>query len=111
MNRTTRSRVSEEQSSALGISGHTVDSTVSMTYGIPKGVYINEVNEGSAAEKAGLQPGTIITAFDGIKVESIEELKDLLTYYAAGETVELTVKIADNGTYVDQNVTITLDKA
>ena len=111
MNRTTRIRVSEEQSAILGISGHTVDSTVSMTYGIPKGVYINEVNEGSAAEKAGLQAGTIITAFDGIKVESIEELKDLLTYYAAGETVELTVKIADSGTYVDQNVTITLDKA
>lgn len=111
MNRTTRTRVSEEQSAVLGISGHTVDSTVSMAYGIPKGVYIGEVYEGSAAEKAGLKVGTIITAFDGIKVESIEELRELLTYYAAGETVELTVKIADSGTYIDQNVTITLDKA
>ena len=111
MNRTTRIRVSEDQASALGISGQTVDGTVSKTYGIPKGIYIGEVNEGSAAEKAGLKTGIIITAFDGNKVESIEELKNLLTYYAAGETVELTVKVANNGTYLEQNVTVTLDKA
>ena len=111
MNRTTRMQVSEDQASALGISGQTVDSTVSKAYGIPKGVYIGEVNEGSAAEKAGLKTGMIISAFDGNKVESIEELKNLLTYYAAGETVELTVKVADNGTYLERNVTVTLDKA
>lgn len=111
MNRATRIQVSEDQASALGISGRTVDGTVSKTYGIPKGIYIGEVNEGSAAEKAGLKTGMIITAFDGNKVESIEELKNLLTYYAAGETVDLTVKVADNGTYFEQNVTVTLDKA
>ena len=111
MNRTTRIRVSEDQASALGISGHTVEAAVSKTYGIPKGIYIGEVNEGSAADRAGLKTGMIIIAFDGNKVESIEELKNLLTYYAAGETVELTVKTADNGTYNEQNVTVTLDKA
>ena len=111
MNRTTRIRVSEDQASALGISGKTVEAAVSKTYGIPKGIYIGEVYEGSAADRAGLRTGMIITAFDGNKVESIEALKNLLTYYAAGETVELTVKTADNGTYNEQNVTVTLDKA
>ena len=111
MNRATRIQVSEDQASALGISGQTVDSKVSKMYGIPKGVYIGEINEGSAAEKAGLKTGMVISAFDGNKVESIEELKNLLTYYAAGETVELTVKVADIGTYLERNVTVTLDKA
>ena len=32
-------------------------------------------------------------------------------YYAAGETVDLVVKIADNGSYVEKSLTITLDKA
>lgn len=111
MNRTTRTKVSEDQASALGISGQTVDSTISQTYGIPKGVYVGEVTEGSAAEKAGLQAGSIITKFDGISVESIEELKNTLTYYAAGETVEVIVKVADNGEYVEKTLTITLDHA
>lgn len=111
MNRTTRTKVGEDQASSLGISGQTVDSTISETYGIPKGVYIGEVKKGSAAEKAGLQAGTIITKFDGTSVESIEELKSQLTYYAAGETVEMTVKVADNGQYVEKTVTITLDAA
>ena len=111
MNRTTRTKVSEEQASALGISGQTVDSTISKTYGIPKGVYVGEVTEGGAAEKAGLQAGSVITKFDGISVDSIDELKSTLTYYAAGETVEVTVKVADNGEYVEKTLTVTLDHA
>lgn len=111
MTRTTRDKVSEDQASAIGISGQTVDSNTSKTYGIPQGVYVAEVNEGSAAEKAGIQVGSIITKFDGTSIESIEDLKNQLTYYAAGETVEMTVKVANNGEYVEKTVVITLDKA
>ncbi|MGN1142326.1 MAG: S1C family serine protease [Oliverpabstia sp.] len=111
MTRTTRAKVSEDQASAIGISGQTVDSNTSKTYGIPQGVYVAEVNGGSAAEKAGIQVGSIITKFDGTSIESIEDLKNQLTYYAAGETVEMTVKVANNGEYVEKTVVITLDKA
>ncbi len=111
MNRTTRTKVSEDQASALGISGQTVDSTISETYGIPKGVYVGEVTEGGAAEKAGVPAGSVITKFDGISVDSIEDLKNTLSYYAAGETVEVTVKVADNGQYVEKTLTVTLDHA
>lgn len=111
MNRTTRTKVGEDQASSIGISGQTVDSTISQTYGIPQGVYIGEITKGSAAEKAGLQAGSIITKFDGTSVGSIDDLKSLLTYYAAGETVDITVKVADNGEYVEKTLTITLDHA
>ena len=111
MNRVTRAKVSEDQASSLGISGQTVDSTIAQTYGIPEGVYVGEVNEGSAAEKAGIQAGSVITKFDGTSVKTIDELKTQLTYYAAGETVEITVKVADNGQYVEKILTITLDHA
>ena len=102
MNRQTRTKVSSDQAAALGIKGQTVDSSIAEAYGIPQGVY---------AEKAGITSGSVITKFDGTSVKSMDDLKSQLEYYAAGETVDLVVKIADNGSYVEKSLTITLDKA
>ena len=111
MNRQTRTKVSSDQAAALGIKGQTVDSSIGEAYGIPQGVYVAEVEKGSAAEKAGITSGSVITKFDGTSVKSMDDLKSQLEYYAAGETVDLVVKIADNGSYVEKSLTITLDKA
>ena len=111
MNETTRTKVADSQKSSIGISGFTVDDNATQNYGIPAGVYIAEVTEGSAAEKAGLIKGEVICAFDGKEVESIEELKDILQYYAAGETIEITVRVPGSGEYTTKTVTITLDQA
>lgn len=111
MNRQTRTKVSSDQATALGIKGQTVDSSIAEAYGIPQGVYVAEVEKGSAAEKAGITSGSVITKFDGTSVKSMDDLKSQLEYYAAGETVDLVVKIADNGSYVEKSLTITLDKA
>lgn len=111
MNRQTRTKVSSDQAAALGIKEQTVDSSIAEAYGIPQGVYVAEVEKGSAAEKAGITSGSVITKFDGTSVKSMDDLKSQLEYYAAGETVDLVVKIADNGSYVEKSLTITLDKA
>ena len=111
MNRQTRTKVSSDQAAALGIKGQTVDSSIAEAYGIPQGVYVAEVEKGSAAEKAGITSGSVITKFDGTSVKSMDDLESQLEYYAAGETVDLVVKIADNGSYVEKSLTITLDKA
>lgn len=111
MNRQTRTKVSSAQAAALGIKGQTVDSSIAEAYGIPQGVYVAEIEQGSAAEKAGITAGSVITKFDDTTIESMDDLKSCLEYYAAGETVDLVVKIADNGSYVEKTLTITLDKA
>ena len=111
MNRQTRTKVSSDQATALGIKGQTVDSSIAEAYGIPQGVYVAEIEQGSAAEKAGITAGSVITKFDDTTIESMDDLKSCLEYYAAGETVDLVVKIADNGSYVEKTLTITLDKA
>lgn len=111
MNRETRTQVSADQAASLGISGQTVDHAIAEAYGIPTGVYIGEVQEGSAVAKAGLRAGCVITKFDGTSVKNIEELKKLLTYYAAGENITLTVKIANQGIYEEYEVNVTLDLA
>ncbi|MFR1114430.1 MAG: S1C family serine protease [Blautia sp.] len=111
MNRTTREKVSEDKAASIGIQGVDVDSSTAETYGMPEGAYVASVNEGSAAEKAGIKEGMIITKFDGTSVGSMEELKSQLAYYSAGETVKITVSVANDGEYQEKELEITLDSA
>lgn len=111
MNETTRTVVAAEKRGNIGISGLSVDASVNQAYGIPVGAYIAEITKGGAAEAAGLQKGEVIVGFDGKSVTSIEELKERLQYYAAGETVELALKVPGSGGYTDKTVSITLGQA
>ena len=111
MNRQTRTKVAEARRGYLGIEGTTVDADMSEVYNVPEGVFIRTVMEGSAAEKAGLNKGTVITKVDGTSVDSIEELKEELAYYAIGETVTLKVLIPQvDGEYQEKEVKVTLQK-
>ena len=78
------------------------------TYGIPVGIYINTVYENSPAEAAGLVKGNIITKFDGQTVKTREELTSLLTYYSAGETVDVVAMVQSSNGYVEKTVQVTL---
>lgn len=111
MNETTRTKVEESNKSNIGISGITVDTAISQSYGIPTGVYVTDVTEGGSAEAAGIAKGDVITEFDGKTVTNIQELRDILQYYAAGETVEITLKVPDAGEYSDKTVSLTLEQA
>ncbi len=42
-------------------------------------------------------------------MSSYDSLRDRLQYYAAGETVEVTVMSSENGEYVEKTVTVTLN--
>ena len=108
MNRKTRTTVGEDKRRYLGISGVDVTSDISKQMGIPTGAYVAAVVDGSAADKAGLKKGDVITKFDGSGVSSMTSLKELMSYYEAGETVDITFKRADNGEYTEQTVQITL---
>lgn len=109
MSRQTRDMVDTEDQGFLGISCQNVSSDISEMYNIPQGVYVLSANAGSAAEKAGLQKGDIITAFDGVTISDYNELKNTLQYYEAGETVEITIQRADeNGGYREKTLSVTL---
>lgn len=79
----------------LGITGRDITyffNEIAMeTYKIPHGVYIETVKEGSAAEKAGIKPGDIITALGGKDTASMESLQIALQHYAPGETQSITI--------------------
>lgn len=108
MSRETRTIVDEKDAAYLGITCKEVSAEVSQVYKIPSGVFVYEVTEGGAAQKAGVISGDVITALDGTKINSYDELTNQLQYYAAGETVDIVVSRAENGEYKEQTLSITL---
>ena len=76
---------------------------------MPMGVYVYETIEGGAADRAGITKGNIITAINESGVDGMTALQKELTYYAAGETVTLTIQIPENnGEYTEKSVKVTL---
>ena len=57
----------------------------------PASVVIRSVNEGGAADKAGLQEYDFIYAVDGERVTSMLDLTGILDQHEAGDTVSVTV--------------------
>lgn len=112
MNKKTRTEVVDEADSAyVGISGQGVSQEMSELYGIPGGIYLTEVQDGSPAEDAGLRKGDIITKFDGSGVSTMSELKNMLAYYAAGEEVPVTIQRQSGEDYEETKLTLTLGAA
>ncbi|KYH34631.1 serine protease Do-like HtrB [Clostridium tepidiprofundi DSM 19306] len=75
----------------IGIRGREVTKELSETYNIPVGIYVQEVEEFSPAERAGLQPGDIIVNFDGKNVKTFDDLNKLKQKHKAGDVINVTI--------------------
>lgn len=103
--------IPEGEGAYLGIIGRTLDSQYSDALGMPNGIYVSQVVEGSPAEKAGIAAGDIITALDGNNVSTMEGLKEKLSIKKANTEVKITLKRANqNGEYEEKTVKVTLGK-
>lgn len=78
-------------SGMIGISGSPVTKEEAEHYGIPQGVLVFQIDKNSSAAKAGLRRGDIITAYNGQKVETVDDINNLKAKNRAGETVKVTV--------------------
>ena len=110
MLRETRTKVSEDNKGYLGISPLTVVEQMTEDYGMPKGVYVSQVFEGTGAEAAGIVKGNIITEFDGNKIGSSEDLLRVMEYYSVGDTVQVTVMQGSPEGWESKEVTVTLGR-
>ena len=93
----------------LGVSVIDVtDQRMALMYRLPQlGVYVAGVENGSAAQTAGLQVGDGILAVNGVEVSSADELKAQLEQCHAGDQVTLTV-LRDGGQ--QEQVIVTLQE-
>ena len=79
----------------LGITIVDVTEAMSKQYNMPQGVYIREVAEFSAAERAGLRTGDIIVELAGEAVTCADDLNAIKAKQTSGDIV--SVKIDRNG--------------
>lgn len=66
-------------------------------YGMPAGVYVYSVDLLSAAYKAGIEAGDVITEFAGVKIADINQLNAEKEKYKAGDEVTIKVYKTSNG--------------
>jgi serine protease DegQ len=93
----------------LGIIGGDVDSGLAEAFNseVNIGAFVNEVAPGTAAEKAGLMAGDIITEINGNGLTGFNELRAKIASLGAGAEVELTLIRAGK----TQQVKVVLDAA
>lgn len=75
----------------LGIQGGeiTPDLAEAMGYNNSKGAFVSQVLPDSAAEKAGLQAGDVITSINNKNIDTFGELRAKIATIGAGKTVKL----------------------
>ena len=93
---------------AIGISYDTLPLAFHIYYNLPEGVYISAVYDGSDAQAKGVAAGDIITAVNGTRVTSIDELNRVKNQFTAGDSITLT--LYNGGSYRDVEVTL-IDQA
>lgn len=77
----------------LGVTIQEVSPELAESFGLdkPTGALVNSVEKGTAADKAGLQPGDVILKFNGTAVSQSSELPPLVSDTAPGAKVNVTV--------------------
>lgn len=81
------------QRGKLGVTIQPVDQDLAQTFGLsePTGALVANVEPGSAAEKAGIQPGDVVLSVDGVKVGSSADLPRMIGEKRPGTAIEITV--------------------
>ena len=91
---------------SMGVYVKDVDSATADMYNLPMGVYVQDIIEGSAAEKAGIKAKDIITELGGYKIENMNDLTRALRNFEGGQTATVTVWRGG----VEKILTITFDE-
>lgn len=103
-----REILSDAEKGYLGIYLQEVTATIAEAYHWPMGVYVADLIEGCAAEKAGILAGDIITAINGTKVLTSTDLKNCITSHRVGTTVQITLQRLIDGKFEEQTINVTL---
>lgn len=100
--------VAEENRGKLGISCVEVGAQNSAIYGMPQGILIREVTEGSGSAAAGLLANDIITHVDKNETATMNALSTILAYCEKGQIVEVVAMRNNNGRWTEMTFTVTL---
>ncbi len=90
----------------LGVSIRTMDGETAKAVGFdkPLGVYVENVNKGSAAEEGGLKNKDVITKINNISVNSSPELQEQVAKYSPGD--KLNIEYIRDGKKLTSTITL-----
>lgn len=91
----------------IGVSGRNIDEATAKKYNLTIGVYVVSVEQYSAAEKAGVQTGDVITKIDDTEIKTMDELNNIKNKHSIGDQVKLTIN--RNGS--EKQLTLTLGES
>lgn len=87
----------EQPRAALGVRALPVSTELQRRYGlvVRRGAVIENVQPGSAAERYGLPIGAAITAVDGARIDSPDDLANAVAAARPGDTIEVSYYLRD----------------
>ncbi len=88
----------------IGIGGRDIDEKTAQRYNLVVGVYVQSIDDFSAAQKAGLKIGDVIISADGKSVKTMDELNEIKNSHNIGDKIKL--KINRSGSEMDIELTL-----
>lgn len=93
----------------LGVIG--TDVTLdAISQGVPVGAYVLEIDMESAAMKAGIQSGDVITKVDGYEITTFMVFTEAISSHQPEDEVVLTIKRLSGEEYREMEVSVTLSE-
>lgn len=95
----------------LGVAYKIVSRDLAIMNNVPEGAYVQKVVADSAADKAGVQKGDIITKIDNEKITENKELAKIIGKKKIGDKIKIEIWRSDGESGKTQEVTATLEAA
>ena len=90
----------------MGVSMQEIDGILAAEKGLKdtKGVYIVDVNKGSAADKGGVKSGDVLLAVNSVSVNSYPAVQEQVSRYSPNESIKL--KLLRDGKELETSITL-----
>lgn len=95
----------------LGLSGQTLTQRYALYYDLPEGLIVTDVTENAGADLAGIKVNDVITEFDGVKINSMEDIEEIKAKHKVGDILSITYFQYKTRTYTTENIILMEDKS
>lgn len=94
----------------LGITGRTVNETISEELDMPQGMYVTAVTTDSPAMLNGIQCGDIVVAIKNNKIENQKDYQNILKQCTIGEEIPIRIMRKVRDGYSEMEIKVRLEK-